>query len=240
MLDAFSQQKEILGKGSYGDVKEVRWFDEATQSIITVAVKRQVVSIDPSNRSIDRELEMLKKVKGVPGVIQMITCMQNEEPVKVKMGRVFFTPRRNIIYMIFPRLHRTFASESIELSQGKGVFKAKSFIKRLEVYLEITQALVGLHSKDIVHSDIKPDNIMITDEDISGVVIVDLGLADLAGQKHHGHSVFYSPIEGRMRDSLQLPFDVYSLGGNNRRSRDRFIAYRGRARRSFKGYQIDP
>ncbi len=48
----------------------------------------------------------------------------------------------------------------------------------VDVMIEIIKALAFAHSKDVIHRDIKPDNIMITDQ--SFVVVTDFGIATRA------------------------------------------------------------
>ncbi len=85
------------------------------------------------------------------------------------------------------------------------------------VGFELARTLEYMDSKDILHRDIKPDNIMVTYE--GDVKLVDFGLAKQRGEQtlsvkrdeFHGTAQFVSPehIEGR---EIDIESDIYSLG----------------------------
>ncbi|MFQ6114299.1 MAG: serine/threonine-protein kinase [bacterium] len=50
----------------------------------------------------------------------------------------------------------------------------------LDIAIQIAKGLAKAHAKDIIHRDIKPGNILVTED--AAVKIVDLGLAKLAGR----------------------------------------------------------
>lgn len=86
----------------------------------------------------------------------------------------------------------------------------------LQVALQASLALEFAESKHIVHRDIKPDNLMLTED--GRVKVADLGLAlslkgsaDHAGQPILGTPHFISP-EQALRREVDIRSDIYSLG----------------------------
>lgn len=71
-------------------------------------------------------------------------------------------------------------------SEPKLLVSNSSLPKHVILLVQITLALQHMHSKSMVHMDIKPDNIYIVDEDT--YKLGDLGLA--ASSKASGHCSF--------------------------------------------------
>lgn len=91
----------------------------------------------------------------------------------------------------------------------------------LQIALDIANGLSALHSRDIVHRDIKPNNILFDDK--GRAKLADLGLAQIPGglsmrsqlsnaSPHPGTPGYMSPEQENNRNLLKPPSDVYALG----------------------------
>ena len=98
--------------------------------------------------------------------------------------------------------------------------------RRLELFIDVCQAVQHAHQKGIIHRDLKPSNIMVTVRDgIPAPKIIDFGIAKAIGQKLTDKTLFtrydqmvgtpqYMSPEQTEMSSLDVDTrtDVYSLG----------------------------
>jgi serine/threonine-protein kinase len=93
--------------------------------------------------------------------------------------------------------------------------------ERVKLFLQVLQAVAYAHSRLVVHGDLKPSNIFVTDE--GEVQLLDFGVATLLVEKgsphaastEFGHSALtpdYASPEQFARNSIGTASDVYSLG----------------------------
>ncbi len=102
--------------------------------------------------------------------------------------------------------------------------------QRLRVASQLIDALAYIHSKQMVHRDLKPQNVMITRNGCN-VKLIDFGLADLDSsvvmKGPAGTRGYCDPEQGRQTNVLN---DIYSLG-RLLRQLHLGLAYRGICRK---------
>ncbi len=108
--------------------------------------------------------------------------------------------------------------EYVRGSDLKSAIKAKGAInqrKVAEIAYQVCQALSTAHAQDIMHRDIKPQNIMVQPD--GNVKVMDFGIARAKNSvKNHTSSVlgtahYISPEQAQGKDITQAS-DIYSLG----------------------------
>ena len=113
-----------------------------------------------------------------------------------------------------PQLGRAILMEYIHgRPLDKFVAENPSSTERRRVADELMEALIFLHDRQIVHGDLKPSNILITDSG-NHVRLIDFGFADNDAYiaKNIGSSPSISAPESLPHDALTPQRDIYALG----------------------------
>lgn len=178
---------KLLGKGQTGEV-----------FLATNKDGKQVVIKKIFNRmKAEKELE----------IARVIHC----EHVNLLCLLDFFV-HNSINYLVYEYVENTkdlfdclFESQDIE---------TWSDIKILRIMYSICEGLNALHSKKILHLDIKPENILIKKDEVPIIIDYDLGCLDKNCAKAGLAGTFgYIAPEILNRDKISTKSDVFSLGG---------------------------
>lgn len=148
--DDFVVGKKI-GGGSFGEVYEAK-FHRKDGAIIDIAIKFEPVSAQ--KQYIPKEIRILKSFKGNLGFAKYVGCGIASEFNFVAMQ------------LLGPSLG--------QLLNKYGPFQLESVC---EIGKQMVDRLEILHQKNWVHSDLKPENIVIGQNDRSVIYLVDFGLA---------------------------------------------------------------
>ena len=120
----------------------------------------------------------------------------------------------------------------LEYIQGKSlseIIQAASLdlSKKLHIAIEIAGILSRIHEQQVIHKDINPSNILVTDDgapgESGGVYLIDFGIATAMRQEHPiristndlmaGSLAYISPeMTGRKNWNVDYGTDMYSLG----------------------------
>ncbi|KAL4426304.1 hypothetical protein ABPG74_006561 [Tetrahymena malaccensis] len=186
----------LLGKGSFGRVYKAHDF----QNNMIVAVKALI----PENQTNDGVLQNL--VKSLQE-IQNTSSINSEHVVKIYNS---YLDQENFVIFIV----QEFCSRGNLRSYMQGIPNcSQNTLKNITI--QILQGIIDIHDKQIIHSDIKPENILVDEKEI--IKIGDFGEAkQLKRDKNQTQAIGASPIyaapEVNKDGLISYESDYYSVG----------------------------
>lgn len=201
LLKVLVEQSKIEGYGSYGDVMSIDGVKE--KFVIKIQSPTKIIDI----LNVKREIELLKKMCGkkpTEAIAPFSDCKKSE--VSAFRGCV---EEKDSVYIFLRR-----AYSSLEKTEMLKKYRSFEPIKRIGVFLNILDLVIALHKKKIIHSDIKPANIVSLDPELKEFELIDLGMAGTEELRYNGGTKYYFPPEVSPVYSpkkLEPRIDVYSL-----------------------------
>ena len=205
--------REVLGQGGFGITYKA--IDYKTNSVVAIkeyypsaiATRSSSYSVQPQSERYVRDFEYGKQ-QFLEEASTLSEFIGN--PNIVKVYRYFEEPGTKTAYFVMEYVQGISLSKYLKEQGGR-----ISWEKALELLLPVADALSEVHSKSIVHRDIKPDNIMLT-EDMQAKVL-DFGAARYVyGMQSNSLETIltpgFAPMEQYYRRGHQGPWtDVYAL-----------------------------
>ncbi|KAF9807116.1 hypothetical protein SFRURICE_018539 [Spodoptera frugiperda] len=158
-----------------------------------------------------------------------VAILQNlSHPGVVNLERMFETPER--IFVVMEKLKGDMLEMILSHENGRLTERITKFLvaqvlsyddKAIQVMfnehcpLQILVALKHLHEKNIVHCDLKPENVLLsTDEEFPQVKLCDFGFARIIGEKSFRRSVVGTPayLEVLRNKGYNRSLDMWSVG----------------------------
>jgi protein kinase D len=117
-----------------------------------------------------------------------VAILQNlSHPGVVNLERMFETPER--IFVVMEKLKGDMLEMILSHEKGRLTERVTKFL-----ITQILIALKHLHSKNIVHCDLKPENVLLSsDAEFPQVKLCDFGFARIIGEKSFRRSVVGTP-----------------------------------------------
>ncbi|KAK8400549.1 hypothetical protein O3P69_003309 [Scylla paramamosain] len=184
---------EVLGSGQFGIVYGGVHRKSSRQVAIKVIDKLRFPT--KQEAALKNEVAILQNLSN-PGVVNLERMFETKERIFVVMEKL----KGDMLEMI--------------LSSERG--KLSERITKFLIY-QILTALKHLHSKNIVHCDLKPENVLLsTASDFPQVKLCDFGFARIIGEKSFRRSVVGTPAylapEVLRNKGYNRSLDMWSVG----------------------------
>lgn len=183
---------EILGSGSFGQV--VKCLDYKSQELVALKILKKNIRFKKSG-----ELEF--------NMIKLLSENKSQETNLIEFKRKLEFRGHFIIVM---ELLSTNLYEFLKKNDFKPL--SAHLVKRIAVQLLI--GINHIHSNNIIHCDLKPENIVLKNEQKSSIRIVDFGSACLKENKFFNYiqSRYYRAPEVLLDSGYNEKIDIWSLG----------------------------
>ena len=183
--------KAKIGEGGSGIV----YLAKKLNSTERYAIKTLSTEEENAIKLLERETQTLKRL--------------NHQNI-VKFIEEGYEARQKIVYLVLEYLD----GQNIKEYFDNGI----DLKTQLDIFLQIIDGISHAHSKNIIHRDIKPDNIKIVDRDEKPVAkVLDFGIAIitttiLTNTIRSYHTPLFSAPEQINLEGISRDSDVYSLG----------------------------
>lgn len=140
-----------------------------------------------------------------------VTILQNlNHPGIIRLDQMFETPER--IYVVMEKMN----GDMLEMILSSPNSKLDERTTKFMIY-QILTALQYLHKKDVVHCDLKPENVLLTSETgMPQAKLCDFGFARIIGEKSFRKSIVGTPAylapEVLKNEGYNRSLDLWSVG----------------------------
>ena len=212
-----------IGQGGFGITYLARWYKEVqgaigSANIYSMVVIKEFFWSKYCNREADGCTVSISSAEGKEMMTQFKEKLKKEGKIISRLshpnivGILNIFEENNTAYLVMQFIE----GESLgEIIKKRGKIDETTALRYAK---QICSALIEIHSKWILHLDIKPSNILINEN--NNALIIDFGISkqyDKTAQETSstpiGVSVGYSPMEqyGTVK-SFSPPTDIYALG----------------------------
>ncbi|EGR30490.1 protein kinase domain protein [Ichthyophthirius multifiliis] len=183
------QNKKKKGKGSYAKVKLAKELKTGNQVAIKIYDKFHLCN-PMKKKNVEREINILQQIQH-PNIIQMLQTFETRQQVN------------NIyIYILY-----------IYIYIYTYIYLFIYYLDLCSIFKQILQAVSYLHSKNILHRDIKLENILINNQ--NNVKVIDFGFSIITNQKLKifcGTPSYMAPEIIAKKGYMGQPADIWACG----------------------------
>ncbi|KAM3127436.1 hypothetical protein pb186bvf_020469 [Paramecium bursaria] len=192
----------ILGVGMYGTV--VYEGKLQGKKVAVKQIKKNIISEHNLNQIVKREIEIQKHLNS-PFIVRVLWHEETQKYIKIALEQCLVNVREII------EIDKTKRLEQIQVQKMQGLLNSELFHQKF--LYSCIMALNILHENNIIHRDIRPDNILITED--GQVKVADFGLSKIIDTHKHTQnsgSIGWRAREVILNQNYSIKSDVFSLG----------------------------
>lgn len=192
---------DVIGEGSYAKVREAVESTTNRKVAIKILARRKLKRLPAGESTVKKEVEVLSKLRHV-NIVEHIDYFTIDEKEK--------------IYIVLELVNGGTLQGLIERSTN-GIMPRK---QAQSIFRQLLSACEYIHSRNVVHCDIKPDNMMFTTDGV--LKMTDFGVAEEMGLEsdykiltQSGGSPAFQPPEvktGTNNASSPVKIDIWAIG----------------------------
>lgn len=191
---------EAVGEGSYAKVKEAIDTSTNRKVAIKILTKRKLRKLPHGESAVKKEVEVLSKLRHV-NIVEHIDYFTVEDKGK--------------IYIVLEYVNGGTLQGLIERAHDGIMPRRQAQL----IFRQLLNAVEYMHSRNVVHCDIKPDNMMFTTDGV--LKLTDFGVAEEIGlesdyeilTKSGGSPAFQPPeVKSGGKASSPVKIDIWALG----------------------------
>jgi len=199
----------ILGSGGMGDVflaDDLR----LSRQVAIKSIKREFCKMDEVRKRIERECVMHAQLGAHPNIIALFDRIDDNGQIHLVMEYVDGVTLKDVI------------------DRARNGELYLTWRESTSIACQVLEALARMHTQDIIHRDVKPANIMLTQNDTGNYVakLMDFGISRLMnpvdgatmltrqGSSGPGTPIYMAPeqIAGTQYGSFSPATDIYAMG----------------------------
>ena len=212
----------LLGEGSFGKVREGIDIYTGKRVAIKAIHQHKLRRVTGAAEAVEREIRIMRQLsqsisRGVSRPDRVGGCIRGEEEEQLYIPKLYdVLQTRKVTYIVMERAFGTLESlMNCQMNRMLPQTTTRSVFRQLMLGIE------WLHSKGVIHKDIKPANIMVS---LSGTIkLADFGVSDrlstyepsnrCSGDKPAGTPKFQPPEIVNAAEFFDGPkYDVWSCG----------------------------
>ena len=191
LLRLFNLIKKI-GEGGFGEVYLAK--QKMTNKYYTIKFLNYDINNIKDLNSFYKEIDILRRLNH-PQIIKLYSyCISKENKIAIIMEYLSGGTLKKYIME-----HK---NQKLDENESKNILR------------QILEIISYCHLKNVIHHDLKPDNILFIDESHTLIKIIDFGISSIINEKSTGGSLEYLPPEiiTYKNDKSSPSVDIWSIG----------------------------